>query len=425
MRSSGRGAGAVLLVVLALCGSLLVGCSDDHDSADTSAAATRPVTMAEAQQVLDERAQAIRDNDLTTFLHGIDTSNRALVRRQRRYFANMQRLPLAVLNYRVLKAQWPGALRSSAWGKHVLLPQVRVATQLEGFDVEPVQRVTGFAFARRDGTPVVVSELTGRNRQFPGYGPAPWDLVRIHVRSDDGTLQVYDDDTWARAGTVGRTLRRGIRDVVDGVPWTWSGHVVVYVFAKKQVLNSYEGVPGGNINHLGAMTFPMYSVLGREAVAGVRFTLLPSSLRAGQSFLDRIVRHELTHVAVGPRDDGAPTWIAEGISEYMGVRELPEDQRRIATVATRRARGAVNSMPASAGFNGHDQAWNYALAWMACDYIVATQGEPRLWELMDALHAGGEGTSDARQDAVLTRVIGMDSHELARHAAERIVEIYG
>jgi hypothetical protein len=62
---------------------------------------------------------------------------------------------------------------------------------------------------------------------------------------------------------------------------------------------------------------------------------------------------------------------------------------------------------------------------MACDYIATTQGETRLWELMDALHDGGAGTTDADQDAVLVRVIGLDSHQLARRAAARILRIYG
>jgi hypothetical protein len=62
---------------------------------------------------------------------------------------------------------------------------------------------------------------------------------------------------------------------------------------------------------------------------------------------------------------------------------------------------------------------------MACDYIAATQGEPRLWQLMDALHDGGNGTDDAHEDAVLERVIGLDGAQLARRAAARIVRIYG
>jgi hypothetical protein len=285
--------------------------------------------------------------------------------------------------------------------------------------------VTGFAFARKAGRTVIVSELTGAGKQFPGSNPAPWDLVRIHVRSDLDTLQLYDAGTWPESGLVATALRSGTADVRGAIPFPWDGRAVVYVFSRPAVLNSFDGVPGGNITHLGAMTFPMYAVLGQPAIAGIRFTLLPSSLRAGPTFLGRIVRHELTHVALGERDDGVPVWFAEGIAEYMGAREIPQDQRRIATVALVKAREGVDALPTSRGFNGDDQAWHYALSWMACDYIAATQGEPALWRLMDALHAGGAGTSDGRQDAVLQSVLGLDGAELARRAARRILRIYG
>jgi hypothetical protein len=109
----------------------------------------------------------------------------------------------------------------------------------------------------------------------------------------------------------------------------------------------------------------------------------------------------------------------------MGAREIPQDERRIATVAVGRARAGVDALPASRGFNGDDQAWHYALSWMACDYIATSQGESRLWELMDALHDGGAGTTDAHQDLVLQQVLGLDSHQLAKRAAARILRIYG
>jgi hypothetical protein len=48
-----------------------------------------------------------------------------------------------------------------------------------------------------------------------------------------------------------------------------------------------------------------------------------------------------------------------------------------------------------------------------------------MWQLMTALHAHGKGTPDSRQDAVLRRVLGYDSHALARRAAARILSIYG
>ena len=423
MRSTGRGARAVLLVVLALVSTVASGCSGDHDS--SLLGADELVSVAAEQHVLDQRAAALRDGSLTRFLRTLDRTDRALVTRQRRYFENLRELPLETLSYDVLKSDWPTGLRSPAWGAQVDIPQVRLSLQLQGFDTVPVQRITGFAFAQKDGRVVIVSELTGAGNQFPGSSPAPWDLVRIHVRNDLETLQLYDDGTWGRAGSVGAALRTGVSDIRSTVPFGWDGRAVVYVFSRPVVLNSFDGVPGGNIKHLGAMTFPMYAVPGQPTVAGIRFTLLPSSLHAGGAFLDRIIRHELTHVALGDHDDGAPIWFAEGVAEYMGSRDVPKDERRIATVAVARARAGVHGMPASRGFNGDDQAWHYALSWMACDYIAATRGEDLLWALVDALHHGGEGTKDDQQDAVLQRVIGLDNAQLARRAASRILRIYG
>ena len=417
------GASAVLLVVLALVGAILSACSSDGDESPLGDGTT--VTRAQAQAVLDQRAAAIRDGDLESFLKSLDSSDAELVARQRRYFANLQELPLAQLEYTVLKSDWPAGLEAPTWGHGVSVPQVRLSTQLRGFDTVPVQRITGFAFAHEGGRTVIVSELTGAGKPFPGSNPAPWDLVRIHVRRDLDTLQVYDDRTWSDADQVAAAVRTGIGDVRNAIPVSWDGRAVVYVFARPVVLNSFDGVPGGNIKHLGAMTFPMYAVPGQPAVAGTRFTLLPSSLGAGQAFLDRIVRHELTHVALGEHDDGAPIWFAEGIAEYLGARPIPQDERRIASVAVAKARTDVHALPSSSGFNGSDQAWHYALAWMACDYIAATRGEALLWQLMDAFHADGQGTSDAQQDAVLQQVLGIDGAQLAHRAAARILRIYG
>jgi hypothetical protein len=423
VRSTRRGRPAVLLIVLALVGTLVSGCSDDGDQ--SLLGAKQPVSLADEQHVLEQRAAALLDGNLPRFLATLNRSDKQLVRRQRRYFENLQQLPVETLTYDVLKSDWPSGLRAPGWGTQVAIPQVRLSLKLQGYDAVPVQRITGFAFAPKDGRTVIVSELTGAGKPFPGSNPAPWDLVRIHVRNDLETLQLYDEGTWGRAGAVAAALRDGVTHIKAEVPYGWDGRAVVYVFSRPRVLNSFDGVPGGNIEHLGAMTFPMYAVPGQPTVAGIRFTLLPSSLRAGGVFLDRIIRHELTHVALGEHDDGVPVWFAEGLAEYMGARSIPTSQRRIATVAVNRARRGVFRLPASATFNGGDQAWNYALAWMACDYIAATQGESRLWELMDALHDNGDGTTDADQNAVLERVLGLSGSELADNAAHRILRIYG
>ncbi len=220
-------------------------------------------------------------------------------------------------------------------------------------------------------------------------------------------------------------VRDGIVDVNQALPFTWAGQVVVYSVDNPRVLKSFRDVPGGAIEHLGAMTFPTYAEDRRSQVASTRMLLMPSSVRAGEPFLGRITRHELSHVAIGVRDDGAPAWVSEGIAEYLGAREVPVGQRIIPTAALQRVRSGDATMPPSKGFNDAEQEWHYALSWMACDYIADTFGEARLWELVDAMHNGGVGTEDADQDRVLLQVLGFDSHELALRAAARIRNIYG
>jgi hypothetical protein len=360
------------------------------------------------------------------FLRGI-AGDTAFVARQRREFDNLVQLPLATYSFRVLASHWPEQLADPTWGRKAQLPRVVESYQLRGYDTAPVQQTTGFAFGYRGGELKIVDDRTRTGAEFPGYEPAPWDVAAIRVHESDGVLGVFDRTTEPDAADLLDVVHDGIRDVQAAVPFAWSGRVVVFSFDNKQVLDSFGAVPGGNIRHLGALTFPVYADDGADhgEPVGMRLTLLPSSVKAGQPFLGRIVRHELTHVAVGARDDGAPVWFAEGLAEYVGARPLPRDERRIASVALARARGRVGGMPASATFNGPDQDWHYALSWMACDYIAASMGEARLWELMTALHNGGAGTRDDDQDEVLRRVLGFDSHELARRAAARIRAIYG
>lgn len=412
-----------VMTVLALGASTtLVGCSSS-----TSPAAPRETVSLRSQEqhLLDQRAKALRTHDRALFLRGIDRGDKRLLARERTYFANLTQLPLGRFGYRVQRTSWPRLLADPRWHTRLPMPHVVVTTKLRGFDRAPSSSVTGFAFARRHGRLEIVSDRTRTGAFFPGYVAQPWDVGRVHVHRSGEVLGVFDDHTDSRAAELLSVVAAGVRDVRAAVPFSWSGHVVVYSFDDPALLSSFTRVPGGNIRHLGALTFPVYADDSDKVTVGERFTLLPSSLDAGEPFLGRIVRHELTHVAVGTRDDGDPVWFDEGLAEYVGARPLPRSERRIASVALTRARQPVDGMPASGTFNNADQDWHYALSWMACDYIAATQGEAKLWELMNDFHRGGLGTSDRDQDGVLRQVLGYGSAELAHRAADRILQLYG
>lgn len=410
-----------------LCGAVaaalalsLVGCNDDEPSATSAAESLR----AEQQRLLDIRDRAVRTHNQALFLSTIARRDQALVRRQLRWFNAVSALPWRRFSSTVTSRAWPDLLMHPRWGK-ASVPRIRTVQQVREHDVAPVVRVTGLAFARRGGRLKIVADRTRSGRVFPGSQPAPWDLTAVEVRRRDGVIGLFDQATRGAAGEVMDAVSEGIDEIASALPYRWNRRVIVYAFGDRTVLDSFDNVPGGKIDHLGAMTFPVFAAPGSRRVAGVRFTVMPSSIAAGQPFLGRIIRHELTHVAIGRRDDGAPLWLSEGIAEYLGAREIPRPQRRIAAMAVSRARedGPVD-MPASDSFNGPEQDWHYALSWMACDYIAHSFGESRLWQLADELSDHGRGTPDDEQQQVLIDVLGMDSAQLADHARQRIRAIY-
>ncbi len=412
-----------------LCGGLAACNDDEPDHSLLGKSGGDQVTAVQAraqeQRILDQRVQAVRKRDLALFLRRVDHSDQQLMARQRRYYRNLVQLPLAQLRYRVTDRQWEGLAVPDRWGSQVHIPRIRLVTQLASFDAVPVTRTVGFVFSFKDGRGTIVSDRTATGKALFEGAQAPWDLTAITVRRAPGVLGVFDRRTRGSSAQVMEAVRTGITQLDSALPFSWSDHVVVYNIQNAGVLASFTDVPGGSLDHLGALTFPTYAGAEGGQVASTRMLLLPSSISAGQVFLGRITRHELSHVAIGPRDDGAPAWVSEGVAEYLGAREIPVRSRIIPTSALGRAGEDVGGMPVSRTFNNSDQEWHYALSWMACDYIVSTYGESRIWELVDAMHNGGEGTADQDQDRVLEQVLGYDGHELARRAAARIRSIYG
>ena len=413
----------VLLFGLVACG----GNDGDENlpGDDQSARVTATEARKQEQRILNQRVRAVLDRDLELFLRQVDHSDRTLMARQRRYFRNLVQLPLARFDYRLLDKQWEGLTLAPRWGDDVHVPQVRLTMQLEGYDAVPVERTVGFVFAFTDGKAMIVSDRTSTGKPLFQGAPAPWDLTAVTVREEPGVLGIFDRGTQASAATVTAAVRNGIDQIQRAIPFEWSGNVVVYSVQSANVLAAFTDVPGGTLGHLGALTFPTYAGNAPSQVASTRMLVMPSSVRAGEPFLSRITRHELSHVAIGVRDDGAPAWVSEGIAEYLGAREISLRDRIIPTSALTRAEVEDSGMPASETFNNTDQEWHYALSWMACDYVADSFGESRLWELVDAMHNGGQGTTDAEQDRVLQQVLGYDSRELARRATARIRNLYG
>jgi hypothetical protein len=187
--------------------------------------------------------------------------------------------------------------------------------------------------------------------------------------------------------------------------------VVVYALSDPAFLDSLEDVPGDDPGDLDAVAFPVGE--------STRFVLNPTIVDRPGRERDRLVRHELTHVAIGTHDDRVPVWLAEGLAEYVSVRPLAPEDRRIPEAAVTAAEAGVADLPDDATFNDDDSDAHYGLAWWAVEYVAEAYGDDAPWQLLDAMAEPG-----ADPTVVLRDQFGTSTRELARQADRLILALY-
>jgi len=314
----------------------------------------------------------------------------------------------------------PSSLLDSGFGVTVV---VRRHQQLTPYDATAVVTPDRVQFTVVDGHYVIADDQDHEWQEANGIEVPPWDSVPIQVRSVPGVLGIFDRDTAADADGLLADVQQGLSDVGALVPGDWPRQVVVYALSDTAAFQEIDDLPGGDPEKLDGVAFPVQAGPRSHRLAATRFVLHPRLVDHPGSARERLIRHELTHVAVGTRDDRVPVWLSEGLAEWVSVQQIPTSERLISEEAVMEARAGVDAMPGDDTFNGPDSGANYGIAWWACEWIAETHGPSSLWQLLDTM-AEGDGTTAAGQDAVLQRLLGIDSHQLARHAAERILATF-
>jgi hypothetical protein len=413
-RRVARRVGGVLLTIgLA---SAAAACSLLEDEPSRPAPGTaRADVVDEVQALLRQRARALRTQDLDAFLGTVSDEGPAFVRRERTYFANLGQLPVGTLRFTVD----PSTLVRDGDGYDVV---ARVALRLDGYDAAPVVRPARFRVVDDpDGPGLLVA--SDRDRPWErrnGVDVQPWDEGRVVVRRGRGVLGIFDETSDRVSARVIREVERGIDAVSTTIPYDWDGHVVVYALSDTRLLDGLDGIPGGDPDAVDAVAFPVTAREGEPALAGTRFLLHPRMLSSDPARLARLIRHELTHIALGERDDRVPVWLSEGLAEWVSVQPIAPGRRLIGAAAIEAARAGPSELPEDTTFNGPDQGAHYGLSWWACQAIVDMYGEQMLWRLLDDLAA----TDEANQADELQQVLQMGTGQLAREAARRILATY-
>jgi hypothetical protein len=297
-------------------------------------------------------------------------------------------------------------------------------SQIAGFDELPVaiRRVFHFRLDRDNpGELVVVGAAEPWNGRITGDFLEPWETMRVVLRRSHGVLGVFDVGSAPSANAVMRSAKAALVEVGTSVPYAWSRNVVVYALSTPTFLAGLPDVPGGDPLVLDAVSFPVRSGDGR--LAGTRIALHPRTLGSGPEIRrsrDRLLRHEMVHVAVGEHDDRAPLWLSEGIAEYLSVRSLAPEDRTLSRAAVRAAQVGLPGLPADDAFTGPAHEASYGISWWACEALVASYGELALWQLLDAYAAASSGAG-----TVLADTLGIDEPALAAKAGRLMLAHYG
>lgn len=396
--------GARALATSALALTVLAGCATVDDpaadhSADShvvggAAAAARsalsPVDSSSAvhgvgsedfaavRRLLHARAQAVVDGDEQAFLATIDRGRDWFVALQRIQFENLQKLSATKMWYSIGDAGLGNA--TGIRGGPLLSPEVVENVFISDTDQRALANEVRFTFVRRAGRWLLAADrppLSTRNASTarPWAGPALDVVRRGHL------IVVADASSPGAATRVANVVESGLTfdaGVLDVPP---DDHVMVDASTAGTV-SKFD-----NNESAGATTFRVFSATGR--LAGSRIKVNPDDIdRLAANPI--LIRHELTHYLLRKYSGLVPTWLAEGIAQYVAYQPYGLPGLYISDAGYQRLMSGQHVLTVS-GLYGQDPEVDYALAMACVTYLVNNGGVSKVKELMAAFvkHAVG------------------------------------
>jgi hypothetical protein len=362
-------------------------------------------------RALRDRAAAVRSADRAAFLAGVAGGDASFVADQTAYFENLEQLPLARFDYTLD----PTSLTRTG---HDYRASVEVTMKLDGYDARPVVRPDRYRFTPQGKGRYAVASVTDRAWESHNeLDPQPWDLGPVTVRTGHRVLGVFDAGSKASAHAVMGEVEKGVSAVDAAIPYDWEDGVVLYALDDPAFLSGLDNVPGADPLSLDAVSFEVLASPEGRTVASTRVVFNPDVLGDRGPGRGRLIRHELTHVALGSRADDAPAWLSEGLAEYVSVRPMAPEDRAISGAALSAAEDGLSSLPTDADFGGPGAEAGYGVSWWACEYLASAYTESILWTLLEAMPEG-------RPDDVLEDLVDMDEDEIARRAGKLMLDTY-
>jgi len=395
--------------------------TDGPPSPSTSSSSTTAVTSASTspdavegdseragiESLLRRRSRAVVRDDRSGFLALAAPSGRG---RQSAWFERIAPLSLTTFRYEL------GTRDAAASEGGTYVADVDEFTQVADFDRSPVWTSHRMTFVRQGGRWLVAADDVDDSEILS----APWEFPGIRIQQSDHVLLATDAQALRQSPQMFSMLGEA-RDYVDARTDGPLDAVVFLALSDVSALRA-EGMNTDELNRVGAVTT---GVRGADfGVVEQRVIVAPSSLASDTGYEQVMLRHELVHIALARYGRTSPTWLTEGIAEYVAHQGL---ELRLSSHAIALAREHRLTMPANGLFyrgDDGDNSPNYAVAWWSLEYLASLKGSDEPFRLLEAFRQAKDATDFDAMSALLEKRYGMTADELASHAQDLIVSTW-
>jgi hypothetical protein len=362
--------GLVPALLLALAGTLLVGCDREVELAPPKASQSTGSQRAEAaQQVLDGLVSAV--------LHGTRGEASELAAEGGSQLLgwvhdNAAALKVDALSMRYVDEDAPlDDAEKADFGQDAWRGSVQLVYGYRGVDTSPVRVETSAVFVEGSGGARIASFGSATQRS------PLWLVDQLSVvRTAESLLAVAGPSPGRYPGLVTRALSQ-VRRVLPA----WHGPLVVEVPRTRDQLDAVLQAQPGQYDNIAAVTTSADGSLAPGAP--VRVFVNPTVFgRLKERGAQVVFTHEATHVATGATFTSMPTWLLEGFADFVALEDgsVPVQEAAGQILARIRKDGLPQGLPTSRDLDptATGLGATYEEAWLACRFLGQEYGADRL-----------------------------------------------
>jgi hypothetical protein len=343
--------------------------------------------IASAEDLLAARTVAVLGHNKPAWMATVDVPGSSFGVRQSVEFDNLVKLPLGQFSYgSMLEGPALAGARARQAGPEAWVATVSGSYVLTGYDRAPRTFEATYTLVQRPGGWRIADDSAGPT------GDQVWDLPGLRVLTGRSVLVV---------GNAPEGPMRGYEAIADSAVqrvdavWgsDWNAHVVLVTPSTNDEFAALLGRPAdGSLDQVAALT--QGDIDPGQRAQGDRVIINPKAFTALQHAGRQVViTHELTHVAArSSTTRPVPTWLSEGMADYVGYSGLNLPRQRVASdlLALVRQGKGPKVLPTAADFDPERTkiAPTYSASWLAVSRLVDLYGQARVVSFYRAI-AGG------------------------------------